>query len=118
MKPERYNLLHFFNEIVNLGIRNPGRPGWGNPCSHLVESLILIQKKFISGIIEAKPNDSNEYRLNGAGLKMYWENRQERGSDHINFVCSIGGDQAKEYPAFVAAARKFIKERGCAKWRD
>jgi hypothetical protein len=34
MKPERYNLLHFFNEIVNLGIRNPGRPGWGNPTSY------------------------------------------------------------------------------------
>lgn len=115
MKPDRYNLLYFFNELINIAIKNPARPGWGNACSHLIEALILRQENFIKKIVEAKPNNSNEYRLNGAGLKMYWELRQDRDTSDPRFVCNIGGDQAKDYDDFVVKARLFLKERGVSK---
>ena len=128
MEAESYNLLYFFNELIKIGLRYPGRPGWGNPCSHLIEALVLTREKFVDRICNDYTRSSHEFRLNGAGLKMYWEVRRENKmltkspDDHqgpiqiSKFVCSIAGDQAKEYPEFVEAARKFIKQRGCAKW--
>ncbi len=117
MEAESYNLLYFFNELIKIGLRYPGRPGWGNPCSHLIESLVLTRDKFVDRICNDYTRSSHEFRLNGAGLKMYWEVRREKDKQS-KFVCSIAGDQAKEYPEFVEHARKFVKERGCAKWMD
>lgn len=130
MEPESYNLLYFFNEIIKIGHRNPGRPGWGHPCDHLIEKLVLTRDKFIKQIEGDYTNHSHEIRLNGAGLKMYWEVRRanrmltkspddNQGPIQISrFVCSIGGDQAKDYPEFVEKARKFLKERGVCRHDD
>jgi len=108
MKADRFNLLNFFFEFIQLSIKYPGRTGWGNPCSTLIEAMILRQETFIKKIIDSD-SDHNEYRLNGAGLKMYWV------VDQGKFKCRIGGDQAKDYPLFVEAVTKFIHQRGASK---
>lgn len=112
MNAEEYNLKYFFNELVKIGHRNMGKPGWGHPCSNLIESLILYREKFLDRIIKDEGRSSHEYRLNGAGLKLYWEIVRETGGRNNYFICTISGDQAKDYPEFVEAARKFLKERG------
>jgi hypothetical protein len=123
MAPERYLLLGFFKELIDISIKFPGKPGWGNACSHLIDQLILYQPRFISKIEGDYTNDFHEFRLNGAGLKLNWrvvrrgefltKNGDECGPLQIAmFQCYIGGDQKKDYPEFVEAAEAFIKKRG------
>ncbi len=124
MQAESYNLLYFFNELIKIGHRNMGKPGWGHPCDHLIESLVLTRDKFIKKIEGDYTRSSHEFRLNGAGLKMHWEVVREKkmltrsGDDNQgpietnHFICTISGDQAKDYPEFVEKARKFLKDRG------
>jgi hypothetical protein len=77
----------------------------------LIEALILRNQAFIDKIIGDHTGDSHEYRLNGAGLKMHWE-VQRRNVKTPRFTCSVGGDQAEQYPEFVAKARQLIAEKG------
>lgn len=105
-----FTIKLFFHELLELSY-NDLRPGWGNPCSHLLESMCVRQKPFLDKIEGDYTNNSHEYRLNNAGLKMYWEVRKDDGiHQDRRFVCSIGGDQAKEYPFFVVQARDLIKK--------
>ena len=69
---DRLQLLYFFWELIKLGIKYPGRPGFGWPCSNLLEAMMLKQNFFLNRIMGDFSNDSNEYRLNGAGLKLHW----------------------------------------------
>jgi len=110
MKPERYNLLYFFRELIQLSIKYPGPPGWGHACSELLDTLILKQDHFINRIMIDDSGDFHEYRLNGAGLKMQW--RVNKEGDSSKFQCYISGDQKKEYDDFVVMAEKHILERG------
>jgi len=117
MSPERYNLLYFFRELIQLSIKFPGRPGWGHACSELLDSLILKQEHFINRIINDDSGDFHEYRLNGAGLKMNWRvlrksHHEDAPLSHPKFQCYITGDQKKDYSDFVVMAEKHIQERG------
>jgi hypothetical protein len=114
---ERYQLIYFFKDLINLSIEFPGKPGWGIGCSHLLETMLLRQEAFISGIIDSQGHTSKEYRLNGAGLKLHWW--VDRDLKHENsmlsnpkFRCYISGDQIKDYADFIAKARNLIRERG------
>ena len=104
---DMFTIKLFFHELLELSY-NDLRPGWGNPCSHLLESLIVRQKPFLDKIEGDYTNDSHEFRLNNAGLKLYWHVNRETGAKFDGFRCSIGGDQAKEYPFFVVQARALI----------
>jgi hypothetical protein len=104
---DKFRLKLFFLELLELSYQDI-RPGWGNPCSQLLNKMIMYQDPFLDKIIGDYTNNSNELRLNGAGLKMYWEVDKETRQ----FKCSISGDQAKEYPMFVARARQVIKQYG------
>lgn len=106
---DRFELKQFFNEMLELSY-NDLRPGWGNPCSHLLQSMCIRQGPFLDKIMGDFTGDSHEYRLNNAGLKMYWEVRRTRGAKFDGFKCSVGGDQAKEYPMFVAQVNNLIKK--------
>lgn len=129
MNPERYNLLYFFRGLIQLSIQNPGKPGWGHACTELLDTLILKQTRFIDRIVNDHTGDFHEYRLNGAGMKMYW--RVVRKNEHLTnphvlqtsdncgpvaserFQCYLSGDQKKEYEDFVIAAEQYIFEKGC-----
>jgi len=112
---DAFMLKQFFLEMLNLSY-NSIRPGWGNPCSYLLERLMLRQKPFLDKIMGDYTGHSHEMRLNGAGLKLYWSVKREVPDPNANyvappvrkFVCRIGGDQAKEYPFFVAQVERLI----------
>jgi hypothetical protein len=118
---DRFELKMFFHDVLILSY-NDLKPGWGNPCSHLLQTFCLRKGPFLDGIIGDYTGNSHEYRLNNAGVKMYWE--VWRHDDRAEFRCSIGGDQAKEYPLFIEQVRSLIKKygfskhRGISKWKD
>jgi hypothetical protein len=120
MSPERYQLLIFFRELIQLSINYPGRSGWGHACSELLSDLILAQNHFIDRIVGDYSGEFNEYRLNGAGLKMHWKVKRDKivisnsqVTERAHFQCYISGDQKKDYDDFVVMAEKYIKKRGC-----
>jgi hypothetical protein len=43
--------------------------------------------------------ESNEWRLNDAGFKMYWR----MDHDQNRLIITLGGDQAVQYPKLIAA---------------
>jgi hypothetical protein len=104
---EAFLLKQFFLDMLNLSYEAV-RPGWGNPCSYLLERLILRQEPFLDKIMGDYTNNSHEMRLNGAGLKLWW--CVYRDGDNTRFTCHIGGDQAREYPFFVDRVEKLIKK--------
>lgn len=125
----KFQLLYFFWELLKLSEKYPGKPGWGRPCSQLLEAMCLRQETFIDRILGDHTNSSNEYRLNEAGLKMYWivERKNQMLTDSpddncgpvqsAKFKCYIGGDQAKDYEEFVLFANHEINKRGMDKRR-
>lgn len=52
-------------------------------------------------------HEHQEYRLNGAGLKIY-----TRGSAEGVYFARVSGDQAKDYPQFVEEANRYLEEIG------
>ena len=104
---DKYKLRHFFWELIKLGIDMPGTIG--SPISKILEDMCTKQDHLLDRICGDYTGSGHEYRLNNAGLKMYW--RIDKGSDGWRrFKCSIGGDQARDYPGFVVAANKLIKD--------
>jgi hypothetical protein len=105
-----FKLQGFFLEMLRLSYLDY-RPEWGNPCSYLLERLILRQEGFLNKIKGDFTNRSHEMRLNGAGLKLWWSvEKNEKG--FRKFTCHIGGDQAKDYPMFTAQVKKLIIKYG------
>ena len=118
---EKFRLCTFFAEMINLMYRHPGKPGFGNPVSWLVEQMCIYQDRFINRIMGDYSGDSHECRLNNAGLKFFWN--VERGDGEPRFRCRIGGDQVREYQDFVDAANELIQRFGYSresriKWRN
>ena len=112
---DMYKIKSFFHELLELSYTDL-KPGWGNPCSHLLESMCMYQKPFLAKIEGDYTNHSHEYRLNNAGVKMYWEVRRTKGAEFDEFKCSIGGDQAREYLMFIAQGRRLIEKYGFNKY--
>jgi len=100
---ECYLLREFFLELIETAIQYPGTIGF--PCSKLLRDLVVRNDGFIERIKGDFTFESTEYRLNDAGLKMWYQVDRDR-----NFSCRIGGDQAKDYPFFVARANELIKK--------
>ena len=100
-----FRLREFFLELIETAIHYPGTIGF--PCSKLVTDMVRRNEAFIDRIKGDYTGTSTEYRLNEAGLKMYWNVGNNR-----RFFCRISGDQAKDYPEFVERARALIKKYG------
>lgn len=118
---EKFRLRMFFNEMIQLMYRHPGKPGFGNPVSWLIEQMCVYNEKFINRITGDYSGDSHECRLNNAGLKFFWS--VERNGGDAKFRCRIGGDQVREYQDYVDAANELIQKYGYAKeskirWRN
>lgn len=105
---DKFRLKLFFCELIKLMYKFPGRPGFGNPVDWLIEQMCVYQDKFLTRIAGDYTGQHHECRLNNAGLKMYWHIDKETRQ----FKCSIGGDQANDYPEFVAHSRQLIKHYG------
>jgi hypothetical protein len=105
---EKFRLKLFFCELIQLMYMYPGDPGFGNPVSWLIEQMCVYQDKFLSRIVGDYSGGSHECRINNAGLKLHWRVDQA----HERFTCHISGDQAKNYPQYVAAANQVIRKFG------
>lgn len=104
----KFALRMFFDEIITLSHTRDAMveavTGIGYPLSGLVNDD-LSKQRLIKRIVDTTDSNSHEYRLNGAGLKLYWR------IDHMYDLLkiSIGGDQANDYPYFVPHVRNIIK---------
>lgn len=108
---DKFRLKLFFYELLKLAWEHPST--MGNPCSWLLEQMCVYQERFLNRIKGDYTGRSHEVRLNNAGLKMHWKmvsSHPAKESD--GFKCYIGGDQARDYPFFVAAANTLIKYYG------
>ena len=102
-----------------MALRCPNKPGWEGSVDWLIEQMTLYNDQCISTMVMATPDgNTNECRLNNAGLKMYWhKNRADK------LIIKIGGDQAYMYPEFVIQFRALVKKFGYydktqIQWRD
>jgi len=106
---DKFTLKNFFWEMLQLSYEDV-IPGWGNPCSYLLERMCLRQDPFLDKIVNDFTNMSHEMRLNGAGLKLWWSMEKRDKTCQRKFTCHIGGDQAKDYPMFCAQVRNLINK--------
>lgn len=107
---DKFTLKMFFLELLEASYR-ARRPGMGNPCSELLKKMCLYQDKWLDKILGDYTNESHEFRLNGAGLKLHWRVNK----DTRKFTCYISGDQVDSYPIFVCQVRMAIKSFGFEK---
>lgn len=98
----KYTLLQFFLEVVQAAVDMPPNR-YGSPVSHLLECLVLYQEVTLEKILKERDH-SFEFRINGAGLKMYFSHRGPKGR------ITIGGDQADLYPEFVEKVNGLIRK--------
>ena len=103
-------IIQFFEQLIIHSILFPGKMGFGRPASGLMDYIrengsILQFVEEMEKEAQANPF-SQEYRLNGAGLKMVWEWNLSKSKIKI----SIGGDQKEYYPEFMRVATVIIKE--------
>lgn len=109
---DKHKLMRFFYELIQLGIKYPGRPGFGNPISWLLEQMCTRQEQFIARIVGDYTERSQEWRINGAGLKMYARVEKSEKDGWRRFRCSLGGDQMRDYPDFEIYAKQLIRQYG------
>ena len=105
---DKYRLRAFFYALIMLDFKYKEMYSLGSATSELLKNMCMHQDHWLSRIQGDYTGDSHEFRLNGAGLKMYW--KVDRQSD--GFKCRIGGDQAKDYSLFVAEANQLIEMYG------
>jgi hypothetical protein len=87
-------------------------PGWSNPgWSHACSATVREERSLERMARDIVTDDSHEFRLNGAGLKLYTRGvkvgimRRE-----VQFNMRVGGDQASAYPEFVEWANNRLAE--------
>lgn len=109
-------LRNLLDRLLELGEEHPGNGS--DPMSHVREqanSETLHFDYVIPRWFSRALGGGGEFRLNGAGLKFWIRicDTNPESEDGI-FQCriTIGGDQAKDYPEFVEAARRVIDELG------
>lgn len=99
---DKFKLLAFFRAVIDLAINmEPNK--YGSPVSYLVEELVLYQEAFLARLLKDRDH-SVEVRINGAGLKMYFNIKRKR--------IYIGGDQKDLYPEFVEKVERLIRKHG------
>ena len=91
--------------IVSLKA-SPEEVSFGHPCSHLINCGLT---RGIASIAEDLVNRPGEFRLNGAGLKIYTSySYSESGSIRAK-VC---GDQYNRYPQTGPVLNKILQDGG------
>lgn len=80
---------------------------WNLPGNTLDERVVQHIRQAARKIVD---ENMCEFRLNGAGLKLYTRGLRVNFRNEITFGMHVGGDQASSYPAFVAFANGLIEE--------
>lgn len=103
----------FFLELIKLGIKYPGVNG-EFPCPVLLEDMVINGNNVVKRIVGDYSDESQEYRLNTAGLKLYWRLAKDSvpGKEYRRFECVMGGDQLDDFHTFTFAATNLINSEG------
>ena len=105
---DKYRLKAFFYALIMLDYKHKELSPLGAACSELLKNMCMHQSRWLDRIYGDYTGNSHEFRLNGAGLKMWWSVDREGNG----FRCRIGGDQAEDYAMFVAEANQLIRSYG------
>lgn len=89
--------------VLRCGFCNDGVEHTGSLCKHQEARL----EQWASDIVNTQ---NDEYRLNGAGLKLYTRGLTVGFRRDLGFNMRVGGDQAAHYPHFVAWANARLAE--------
>jgi hypothetical protein len=83
----------------------------GAACAKLIDDLVAQGRtQFVDQHTQIP--GPNEYRLNGAGLKLEYEVESYRDGDEVRVYVAklkLGGDQVADFPAFVRAAQPILQ---------
>jgi len=107
-------LKAFFLKLIKLGILHPG-VGMDSATSKLLDDMVLRGNHIVKRIVGDYNSDYQEYRLNGAGLKLFWRNAKTvkpGGGEYRRFECFIAGDQVEDFPTFTLLAKALIASEG------
>ena len=109
------NLQHtigwFFRDVLKSSVRPEfiKEQQFGYSCEKLLEDVLRTSvKDLATRWANDYTGDSHEYRLNNAGLKLYWMTDRKEQTIHIR----IGGDQAINYPLFVDQVKHILAGHG------
>lgn len=106
-----FRIKSVFKTLIRLAWDTQGEntPGYGSPVSHLVDMAMLYPTQYEATIERVASGQQVEFRLNGAGLKLY-----TRGDPrtHQRVKMRVGGDQARQYPGFVEEANNWLSSKG------
>ena len=100
-----FKLRMLFFRLLQLANKHRD-PRYGDPCSGLLEQMVLYSDYFFAQMLDAARDTSHEYRLNEAGLKMLWVYTGR------HMYITIAGDQKDLYPAWVEAAEVELHRQG------
>jgi hypothetical protein len=80
-------------------------------CAQLIQDVVAHGRgQFVESLTQT-PGE-NEYRLNGAGLKLAYEVETYRDGEQMRVYVGklkIDGDEARDYPGFVRAAQPILQ---------
>ena len=109
------NRLSEFEDILldlcKASLAAPDKGANARACGQLIKEFVAKgPKKLVES--QTQTPGPNEYRLNGAGLKLEFNVEIFRDSDGPRVYVGkfrIGGDQVEQYPAFVQAAQPILE---------
>ena len=107
----QHTIEWFFRDVLKASVRPEfiKEQQFGYSCEKLLEDVLRTSvKDLATRWANDYTRDSHEYRLNNAGLKLYWTTLQKDQTIRIR----IGGDQATNYPLFVEQVKRILAAHG------
>jgi hypothetical protein len=109
------NRLHEFEDVLlklcraSLSISDKGTAV--PACAQLISEVVVEgRQQFV--VRHTQTPGPNEYRLNGAGLKLEYEVESYRDGDDVRVYVGklrLAGNEVATYPAFVRAAEPILE---------
>ncbi len=98
-------------ELCRASLATSDRSAAVPACAQLISDVVKQgRERFVDE--HTQTPGPNEYRLNGAGLKLEYEVESYRDGDEVRVYVAklkLGGEQVKDYPAFVRAAQPILQ---------
>lgn len=109
-KAAQCRLMLFFNAAADISLRASAEEvRFGHPCGRLIMDALRGGGDALAEHMLTMRGMEGEYRLNGAGLKLWWHWESGKGeTGHL--ALSVGGDQESCYPKTAPELKKLIAD--------
>jgi hypothetical protein len=106
-------MCSFFMSAISIGLHAPANEvKYGHPVSQLIKDAA---ENSVDGLAEHLLRyEQGEYRLNGAGLKVFWRWERQSELKPGRLCLSVLSDHGHVYDDTVNKLKELIKERGWA----